>query len=144
MSPLSREKEQQLIARFLPIEDVQERLALIVDRARRFAPLTDSERCETNRVQGCSSRVWIAASHESGICHFRLDADSTLVKGLAGLLCEIYDGTAAGDIAATEPTILESLHLIDHLSPTRRHGLEQVRRVIREFALAATADTAPR
>lgn len=132
-----------MIARFLPIEDVQERLALIVDRARRFAPLTDAERCDANRVQGCSSRVWIAASMEGESCRFRLDADSTLVKGLAGLLCEIYDGATAAETASTEPTILEALHLIDHLSPTRRHGLEQVRRALREFAAAATGSAAP-
>ena len=132
------EKEQQIIARFLPIEDVQERLAVIVDRIRRIPALPEADRCEANRVQGCSSRVWVVASMEEGRCRFRLDADSTLVKGLASLLCEVYDGALPGDAASEEPTILEALQLLDHLSPTRRHGLEQVRRVIREFAAGAT------
>ncbi len=138
------EKERDLIDRFLPIEDVQERLALIVDRARRLPPLVDSERCDANRVQGCSSRVWIAASLDANdVCHFRLDADSTLVKGLAGLICEIYDGAPVHEVAAVEPTVLEALHLIDQLSPTRRNGLDQVRRAIRDFAMrTATVGTA--
>jgi cysteine desulfuration protein SufE len=134
------DKEQQMTARFLPIEDVQERLAVVVDRARRLPPLTEEERCDENRVQGCSSRVWIAASLEEQKCRFRIDADSTLVKGLAALICEIYDGATPAEAASAEPTILESLHLLDHLSPTRRHGLEQVRRVIREFGSRAAAE----
>jgi cysteine desulfuration protein SufE len=131
---LLHEKQQQIIERYLPVEDWHERLALIVERARRLPPLTEAERCEANRVQGCASRVWIAAALAENRCRFRVDADSTLVKGLAALLCEIYDGAAPEEVVEVEPEALEALRLSDHLSPTRRHGLEAVRRVIRSFA----------
>jgi cysteine desulfuration protein SufE len=134
---LPAQKQQQIIARYLPIEDPQERMALVVDRARRLPPLADAEKTEEHRVLGCSSRVWIVAAIADGACRFRLDADSTLVKGLAGLLCELYDGATPEEVAAFEPTVLEQLHLVDHLSPTRRHGLQQVRRAIRDWAARA-------
>jgi cysteine desulfuration protein SufE len=63
-----------------------------------------------------------------------MDADSPLVKGLAALLCELYDGEAAAEIAATEPELFESLGFARTLSPTRLNGVAQIRTVIRNFA----------
>jgi cysteine desulfuration protein SufE len=141
---LPSDKQQQLVERFLLIEDAHERMALIVDRARHQAPLSPGDRCEENRVQGCVSRVWIVPSAAEGVCHFRVDADSALVKGLAALVCEVYEGAAPREVAVFESEILSKLRLLDHLSPTRRHGLDQVRCFIRSFALsAASAAHAP-
>jgi len=134
MSP--EQKQQQLVAKISLIEDRQERLAWVVDRARKVPALADSEKTEENRVQGCVSRVWLVGTVEEGQCRFRVDADSTLVKGLAWLLCEVADAASPAEVAAFEIRILEELHLADQLSPTRRNGLEQVQRRIREFAAA--------
>ena len=128
------ERQQQLIARYALIEDPHERLAAVVERARKLAPLAEEQKCDTNRVQGCTSRVWLLGAVEEGRCSFRLDADSTLVKGLAALLCEACDGSDASEIAAGGTDVLEALRLVDHLSATRRHGLAQVGKAIREFA----------
>ncbi len=130
------QKQQQLVTKISLIEDRQERLAWVVERARKIPSLSDSEKTEENRVQGCVSRVWLVGSVEEGRCRFRLDADSTLVKGLAWLLCEVADGAGPAEVAGFEITILEQLHLSDQLSPTRRNGLEQVHRRIRELAAA--------
>lgn len=136
---VAAQKQAELLARFSVIEDVQERLAAVVSRAKKLPHLPEAERTEANRVQGCSSRVWLLGEVREGVCHFRLDADSTLVKGLAALLCDIYQGAPVADVAAHEPTLLEELHLADQLSPTRKHGLGQVARAIREFARNAAA-----
>lgn len=130
------QKQQQLVAKLTLIEDKQERLAWVVDRARKIPPLSEEEKTEPNRVQGCVSRVWLVGSVEDGHCRFRLDADSTLVKGLAWLLCEVADGGTPAEIVAFEARLLEDLHLADQLSPTRRNGLEQVQLRIKEFARA--------
>ena len=71
---------------------------------------------------------------ENGRCHFRLAAASSLVKGLAALLAELYEGETAAAILAWEPGLLEGLGLDRQLSPTRLHGLAHIRRAIREFA----------
>ena len=130
------QKQQQLVAKISQIEDRQERLAWVVDRARKVPPLADSEKTEENRVQGCVSRVWLIGSVEEGRCRFRVDADSTLVKGLAWLLCEVADHAQPSEVATFEIRILDELHLADQLSPTRKNGLEQVERRIRELAAA--------
>lgn len=131
------EKEKKLIARYAIVENLQERLAAVVERARKMPALPETARTDAHRVQGCVSRVWLHGELIEGLCHFRLDADSAIVKGLAGLLSELYDGAPPAEIVAHDTRVLEALQLSDSLSPTRQHGLAQVRRAIQTFAASA-------
>ena len=133
------EKQQQLIADYAIIDDAQERLAAIVDQARRMPPLSADERSEANRVHGCVSQAWVAAEVRDGLCRFRADADSPLVRGLLKLLCDFYSGAPCTEVAATEPVLFEALGLNRTLSPTRLNGLRSVRAKVRDFALAQSA-----
>jgi cysteine desulfuration protein SufE len=141
MSPA--EKQRQLVARFALIEDTHERLAAIVDWARRFPPLAEAEKSDAHRVPGCISRVWLLGTIEEGRCRFRLDADSALVKGLAALVCVPYDGATPAEAANFSAGAIEALDLAARISPTRLHGLAQVQRAIRAFAIARCSEIAP-
>lgn len=133
------EKQQQMIADYAIIDDPQERLAAIVDGARKSPPLPESARTEANRVRGCVSLAWVVGGLRDGRCHFTSDADSPLVRGLLKLLCDFYSGATPSEVAATEPVLLDELGLARNLSPTRLNGLRSVRARIREFALAGPA-----
>ncbi len=130
------EKQQQLVSRLLIIEDSHERLAAITARGRKWPAPGADERTEATRVVGCVSPVWLAPSLDQGRCRFRVAAESSLVLGLAALLCELYDDAPPAEVAAFEPTLCADLGLERNLSPTRLNGLANVRRVIREFAAA--------
>jgi cysteine desulfuration protein SufE len=138
MRPLARQEE--LIEQYSVIHDVQERMVLILDRARRLPPLAESEKTDAARVQGCVSRVWLRPECVEGRCQFRVDADSALVRGLAAFLCEMYEGATPSEAEDVEPHLMERLGIAANLSPTRLHGLAQVRRAIREFARAAQTE----
>ncbi len=130
------EKQQQLIADYTIIDDAHERLAAVVDRARKQPPLSDTDRTEGNRVQGCISQAWIVSEVTEGRCRFRSDADSPLVRGLLKLVCDLYSGATPAEVATTEPILLEEIGLARNLSPTRLNGLRSVRAKIRDFATA--------
>ena len=130
------EKQRQLIEDYAIIPDPQERLAAVVDHARRRPPLSATERTEDNLVRGCVSLAWVVGEVRDGLCYFRSDADSPLVRGLLVLLCDFYSGATPADVAATEPALLEELGLAKNLSPTRLNGLRSVRAKIRQFATA--------
>ena len=130
------EKQNQLIENYAIIDDPQERLAAVVDDARKLSPLPDTERTEANRVKGCISQAWIVSELSNNRCHFRSDADSPLVRGLLKLVCDLYTGATPAEVAATEPVLFEELGLARNLSPTRLNGLRSVRAKIREFASA--------
>ncbi len=130
------EKQQQMIEDLALIEDAQERLSAVVDRARSRPPLPETERTDANRVKGCVSLAWIVGEVRDGRCQFRCDADSPLVRGLLVLLCDLYSEATPAEVAATEPALLEQLGLAQNLSPTRLNGLRSVRAKIRDYATA--------
>lgn len=128
------EKEKDLIERFLLIDDAHERLAAITARGKKWPGPTDDERTDDHRVPGCVSRVWLTGDAVDGRCHWRMDADSPVVKGLVALLCEVTEGATLPEAATFEPTILTALGLDRQLSPTRLNGLAAVAQTIRAFA----------
>lgn len=130
-----QEKQAGLVEDLRIIEDVQERLGAVVSRAAKRS-LPPEQRVDANRVPGCVSNVWLAPEVSDGRCHFAFDADSPMVKGLVGLLCEVYEGGTPADVAATEPGLWEPLRFHKLLSPTRLNGLAAVRARIKSFALS--------
>jgi cysteine desulfuration protein SufE len=120
---------------FAPIDDLQERLSLLLDRARRTPPLPPTDRTETHRVLGCISAVWLTAELQpDGLLAFHADADSPLVRGLVVSLADFFSGATAAEIAASDADPLAALELLANLSPTRRNGLTAVRQRIRTLA----------
>lgn len=128
------ERLQRTVEEFSVFADPQERLAAVVDRARRLPPLPDAERTEAHRVQGCVSVVWLVGEHRDGRCYFRSDATSPLVRGLVVFLTSFFNDTPVAEIITTDADPLAALDLERNLSPTRRNGLAAVRAAILEFA----------
>lgn len=128
------EKQQQLIEDFLLIENRTERFCAVIDRFGRGSSLSESEKCDANRVEGCVSAVWLVGGSEDGICQFRSDADSAIVRGVAGLFCDLFSGAPALEAAEFDPALLDKLKIADQLSPTRRRGAERICARIRQIA----------
>lgn len=128
------EKENQLVEKFGHIPDSQERLSVVVDWARRRPKPPAELRTANNRVMGCASPVWINAELKGETMKLSGDAESPIVKGLVGLLCEVYDGASPGDALAIDSEIFEKLGLVRDLSATRRNGLAAARARVRELA----------
>lgn len=134
MSP--HRKLENLVADFAILDDLQERLTLVVDRAKRTPPLPPAQRTEANRVRGCVSVVWLAPELRAGVCHFHGDAESPLVRGLVVLTCDYFSGFPPAELAGTTLDPLAALGLTPNLSPTRRNGLAAVRQAIRAYSEA--------
>jgi sulfur transfer protein SufE len=99
---------QALIDDFAPIDDLQERLSLVVDRARRHPPLPAETRLDAHRVLGCISAVWLTAELRDGCLHFHADADSPLVRGLVVFLVEFFNDSPPAEIAANAPLAVQA------------------------------------
>ncbi len=123
-----------LVADYSAVDDPHERLALLVDRAKRNPPLPPELRLDAHRVRGCISVVWLVGDLRDGLCRFRSDADSPLVRGLVALVCEVFDGCPPAAIVADDADPVAALGLLKNLSPTRRNGLASARAAIRAFA----------
>ena len=127
------EKQQALIDDLNIIHDPHERLNAVVSRGAGLK-LAPEHKTDANLVPGCVSRVWLHGELAEGRARFAFDAESPMVKGLATLLCELYDDTDPAEAAAIEPRLWEACAFTKMLSPTRLNGLANMRKRIREMA----------
>jgi len=128
------EKQLQLIAELDALKNGQDRLALLIEKARQRPPLPPEQRVEANRIPGCLAKLWLVPSFRHNCCSFSCDSDSLVVKAIAGLLCEFYSGQPPADILAHDPGFLAPLGITQHLTPNRRNALSKIWRQIRDFA----------
>ena len=105
----------------------EQRARLLMQWGERLAPLSDAERCETNRVQGCESQVWLVAEHDGIRWQFRASSDARLLRGLLALLLARVNGLEQSELAQLDlPDWFTQLGLARHLSPSRSNGLQAV------------------
>ena len=129
------ERQRGLIEDFSIIEDSTERFAAIIDRGKHLPPVDDGERIEANLVEGCTSQVWLTGRlNDAGRCEFHIEADSSIVQGMAALLAALYSDAKIDEILHVEPDIIPALLIDRHLSPTRLNGTRQMLKRMRAIA----------
>ena len=129
------DKQQLLKEEFSYVDDPQERLALLVDRSRSTPSWPASERTEERRLHACVSAVWLSCEKTpEGLCVFRAEAESALVRGLVVFLCEFYSGATPHEVATSTVDPFEAVGVSRHLTPTRRNGLAALVAAMRKFA----------
>ena len=105
----------------------EQRARLLMQWGDQLAPLSDAERCEANRVQGCESQVWLLAERDGGQWQFRASSDARLLRGLLALLLARGNGLTQAELAQLDlPDWFTQLGLARHLSPSRSNGLQAV------------------
>lgn len=128
------EKQIQLTAELAVLKNGQDRLAWLVDRAKKLPPLASELRVDAHLIPGCLAKLWFVPQLEREKCRFVCDSDSLVVKAIAGLLCEFYSGHAPAEILAHRPDFLAPLGITQHLTPNRRNALSKVWERIHDFA----------
>lgn len=130
---------QQALAAFAQCSGWEQRARLLMQWGEQLAPLSDAERCEANRVQGCESQVWLLAERDGAHWQFRASSDARLLRGLLALLLARVNGLAQAELAQLDlPDWFAQLGLARQLSPSRSNGLQAV--LIRMQQLLDAAD----
>jgi cysteine desulfuration protein SufE len=131
------EKQNQIVAQLAAFKNGQDRLAFLVERAKKLPPFAPELRVEKNLIPGCLAKLWFIENIRGGHCFFACDSDSLIVKAVASLLCEFYSGQAPMEILAHDPTFLAPLGITQHLTPNRRNALAKIWERIKIFAEAS-------
>jgi cysteine desulfuration protein SufE len=117
----------EIVEGFRLLDDWQNRYEYLIELGERLPPVDARAKIETNRVQGCMSKVWIVARPDPGQPRrLVLDADSDTgtVKGLAAILVALFSARTPQEILAADADgIFTELGLFEHLSPTRHVGV---------------------
>jgi cysteine desulfurase/selenocysteine lyase len=130
----------ELVEAFDLLDDWNQRYEYIIDLGKRLLPFPEEERTEANRVHGCQSRVYICARknpHKADVLDFLADSDADIVRGLIAILQKIFSGQRAADILAFDVQgFFRRLGIDENLALTRRNGLAEMVKRIRQFASA--------
>lgn len=131
----------ELLSDFELLEDWEDRYRYIIELGRTLEPLSDEQRSDSNKVQGCASQVWLATTAEpnGSVAVPRLvfagDSDAHIVRGLIAILFILYSGKTASEILTIDAHhVFNDLGLGEHLTPQRSNGFASMVQRIRNDA----------
>ncbi|NPV23900.1 SufE family protein [Bradyrhizobium aeschynomenes] len=138
---------EDIVENFALLDDWDDRYRYVIELGRGLTPLPDADRNDGNKVQGCTSQVWVATSVQHGtaapVLDFIGDSDAHIVRGLVAILLAMVSGRTAPEILAADPIALfEKLGLREHLTPQRSNGFRSMVSRIKADAQAAMAAAA--
>ena len=137
------ERAAALVEEFSMFEDWMDRYQYLIDLGKELPEIDDEFRTDDYRIRGCQSQVWLQPIPERDVIHFRADSDAQITKGLIAVLLRVVNGQSAKDVASANLSFLDELELKEHLSPTRKNGLDSMLKQIRMYAAAITAKSIP-
>lgn len=135
----------EIVDNFSLLDEWDDRYRYVIELGRGLTPLSERDRTNGNKVQGCASQVWLATSvHPNGqggpVLTFSGDSDAHIVRGLIAILFAMFSGKHAGEILSADAIALfEQLGLREHLTPQRSNGFRSMVERIRSDARAALA-----
>jgi len=133
---------------FALLDEWDDRYRYVIELGRTLAPMSDAEHSAANKVQGCTSQVWLSRRIDRGnkaapLLRYLGDSDAHIVRGLIAILLMLYSNRTPQDILATDAlAVFDGLGFREHLTPQRSNGLramvERIRNDARE-SLAAVS-----
>ncbi len=134
------EIQQEVVEEFQDYDDWMDRYQLLIDLGNDQEPLPESDKTESNLIDGCQSRVWLTAEQTpDGLVVFHAESDALIVKGLVSLLIRVLSGHTPVEILNADLHFMADIGLQEHLSPTRSNGLLAMLKQMRMYALAFKA-----
>ena len=123
------------------LDDWEDRYRYLIELGQSLPKLTEDERNDANKVNGCVSQVWLAAdsAQRDGktVLNYRGESDAMIVQGLVAILLALYSGRPVEEIAATDAiAVFDELGLREHLTAQRANGLVAMVNRIRSEARA--------
>lgn len=126
----------QLVTRFTKIDEWEDRYRELIQTGKKISGLDDSDKEDRFKIKGCQSQVWLKPEYKDGVIHLHADSDAVLVKGIIGILLEVYSGEEPEQIMSHPPQFLKDIGITEHLSMNRTNGLASMVKQIQMYAAA--------
>ena len=128
--------QDEIIDDFSGLTDWMDKYALIIDMGNSLPPIDERHKTPENLIEGCQSRVWVAAEYVDGRIDFTADSDAIIVKGIISMLLRVLSHQTPSDRLDADLYFIDEIGLREHLSPTRSNGLLAMVKQIKMYALA--------
>jgi len=133
------EVQDQIIEEFSAYPDWMDRYTYLIELSRDLEPLDVKYRTREYLIEGCQSRVWLAAEMKDGHIVFYADSDAIITKGIVALLIRVLSGRTPKEIMDGELYFIDKIGLRQNLSPTRSNGLLAMVKQMKLYAIAWNA-----
>lgn len=127
---------EELIENFEFLDSWEDKYKYIIELGEKLESLPEHLHTQEWQVKGCQSQVWLVPHKQNdGTIHFIGDSDAMIVKGLIAIVLMIYNNLTSDEIKKLAINdIFASIGLQEHLSPSRRNGLEAMVEKIKHYA----------
>ncbi len=105
-------------------DNPNDKLEYIFDLGKAHEGLPEEEKTEATRIVGCASDAWLVGECDHGIVHFRGEGTSEMAKGMMEMLLSIFSERTAEEILSFDPAYLQTMGIVELLSPVRQQSLE--------------------
>jgi len=127
---------KDIVDEFEFFEDWFGRYEHLIELGKDLPMIDDAYRTDEYRIKGCQSQVWLHPSSKHGLVYFTADSDAMITKGLIALLIRVLNGRTSDEIIGADLSFLDTIGMKEHLSPTRKNGLDAMIKQIKLYALA--------
>ena len=135
----------ELIKRFRALEDWEDRYTYLIELGRRLEPMREEDMTPQTLVKGCQATVYLKEHWTTAVppvMTFDAWSNAAIVSGLIAVLQSMYGGRNAEDILDIDAIELaRQMGFENHLSPTRRNGLDAMIKWINALAGEYAAKT---
>lgn len=121
--------------RFEGISQWEERYKELIKLGKSLEEYPETDQIDKFKVKGCQSQVWLKPRFEAGHVFFKADSDAVLVRGIIGLLIQVYSGSTPDEILGYQDDFLGEIGITEHLSMNRTNGLASMLKQIKMYAV---------
>jgi cysteine desulfuration protein SufE len=126
---------ERLVQRFKSRSNPKQKYEQLLLSAKKLPAMPEEDKIPDNKVNGCTSQVYITASLEEGKVLYQGDSDAQLVKGLVAFLIEGLNGLTPTEILQISPDFIEETGLKVSLTPSRANGFYNIFQMMKKKAL---------
>ena len=127
--------QESIIEEFSMFDDWLDKYDYLISLSDSLPEIDADKRTEKYLIEGCQSRVWVAAEHRDGKVYYTADSDAIITKGIIALLIRVMNGRTATEAAAIDLYFIDAIGLGENLSPTRSNGLRAMIQQMKLYAL---------
>jgi cysteine desulfuration protein SufE len=110
---------QDMFEELFIFEDPMDKYEYIIEYGSTASSIRLFEKVDSQLVKGCTSALWLVKQDSCFYCQ----ADSAIVKGIAGMICDWYNQATAQQKETLSIEMLRATGLAPLLSMGRQNGV---------------------